>query len=72
MLDNQFHGQGYAREALEAMVQWAFADDYVLAVVAQTHEHNPLLPQAVSGGVRAFLSMAQHYPCTRRQNKEQN
>jgi RimJ/RimL family protein N-acetyltransferase len=40
MLDKQFHGQGYAREALEAMVRWAFADDYVLAVVARTHEHN--------------------------------
>jgi [ribosomal protein S5]-alanine N-acetyltransferase len=40
MLDRQFHGQGYAREALEAMVRWAFADDFVLAVVAQTHLKN--------------------------------
>lgn len=40
MLDEKFHKQGFASEALQAMIAWAFTDDKVVAVIARTHEHN--------------------------------
>ncbi|WP_291914456.1 GNAT family N-acetyltransferase [Chitinophaga sp. CB10] len=40
MLDENFHGQGYASEALHAMLRWAFACGEVRAVVARTYEDN--------------------------------
>ncbi|SHM79986.1 Protein N-acetyltransferase, RimJ/RimL family [Chitinophaga jiangningensis] len=40
MLDEHFHGQGYAAEALRAMINWAFGHEAVRHVVARTYEDN--------------------------------
>ena len=40
MLDEMQHGKGYALEALEGMLAWAFSDDHTAAIVARTAETN--------------------------------
>lgn len=40
MLDERQQGKGYAGEALNAMLDWAFSDEITRAVIARTAENN--------------------------------
>nr|WP_255578265.1 GNAT family N-acetyltransferase [Chitinophaga sp. sic0106] len=56
MLDENFHGQGYATEALLQMINWAFSHDAVRGVVARTYEDNSACRKLLLGA--GFMPVA--------------
>jgi RimJ/RimL family protein N-acetyltransferase len=40
MLDKQEHGKGYATEALNRLINWAFMHNHVKYIIAHTYEDN--------------------------------